>query len=143
MLELVLAEAEKKIGLVFAAIAAFAEDRTVFKMIDDGVVAGGDKVRPERPGLGAEVSKFEMFVAHHARIRRSTLTVFAGKIVDDNFFKVVCLVHNVVGDSQTMGHAAGIRYGRRSAAFVLCAGNAVLWPDFHRHADHFPSVALQ
>ena len=119
VLELILTKAEEEIRLVLAGVAAFAENGVVLVMVDDGVVSGGDEVRSERAGFCAEVAEFEVFVAHHARVRCAAFFVFAGKVVDDDLFKIVSLIDDIVGYAQLVGDTACIRYGRGAAAFVF------------------------
>ena len=69
--------------------------------------------------------------------------VLAGKIIDDKPLKLVGFVHNVVRHPQLVGHAARVRNGRRTAAFVLGAGNAVLRPDLHGYADDVKALLLE
>ena len=143
VLELILAEAEKEIRLVLARIAAFFKHRMVGVVLDDRVMPGGDEVGSEGLGLRAEFAEFQMLVAHHAGIRSPAEAVFAGEIVDDDFFEVIGFVHDIVGDAEFVGDPARIRDGGGTAAFVLGARDAVLRPHFHRHADDLPSVALK
>ena len=142
VLELILTKAEKEIRLVLAGVATFAEDGVVLVMVNDRVVSGGDEVGAERAGFCAEVAELEVFVAHYARVRCATFFVFAGEVIDDDFFEIVGLIDNIVGDAQLVGDAARIGDGRGAAAFVLSSGDAILRPDFHGHANNFPSVAL-
>ena len=143
VLKLILTKAKEEIRLVLAGVTAFAKDCVVLVMVNDRVVSGGDEVRSERAGLCAEVAEFEVLVAHHTRVRCAALFVFAGEVVDDDFFKIVSLIDDIMGDAQLVGNAACIRYGRGSAAFVFRPGDAILRPNFHGHADNLPSIALQ
>jgi hypothetical protein len=42
-----------------------------------------------------------------------------------------------------MSDRARVRHRLRAAAFVFRARNTILWPDFHRHTDHFISLLKQ
>ena len=111
VLELILTKAEKEIRLVLAGVAPFAEDGVVLVMVNDRVVSGGDEVRSERAGFCAEVAEFEVFVAHHTGVRRASLFVFAGKVIDDDFFEIVGLIDDIVRDAELVGDAARIGDG--------------------------------
>ena len=141
--ELLLAEAEKKIRLVFAVVAAFAQDAAVGVMFDNGVVAGGDVFRAEGGGLGPEVAELEQFVAHHAGIRGAAGAVFAGEIVDDEFLELVSFIHDVVRHAEFVRYTAGVGDGGGAAAFVLGPRNAVLRPDLHGHADDIVALLFE
>jgi hypothetical protein len=142
VLELVLAEAKEKIRLILSRIATFAKDRFGFQMINDGVVAGGDEVSAKRAGFRPEIAEFEVLIAHHAGIRSATKTILAGKIVDDDFFKVIGLIDDVVGNSKAVSDTASIGNGRGATAFVFRAGDAILRPNLHRDSDDVPAILL-
>jgi len=137
-----LAETKKKIRLIFSGIATFSKDGFGIQMINDGVVASGDKVGAERAGLRAKIAEFEVLIAHHAGIRSATKSILAGKIVDDDFFKVIGLINDVMGNAKAMSHAASIGNGRGATAFVFRAGDAILRPNLHRDSDDFPAILL-
>ena len=143
MPELLLAEAEEEVRLVLAPVAPLAQHHLIRVMLDDGVVARGDVIRPERAGLLPEVAKFQLLVAHHARVRRAPGAVFAGKVINDELFELIRLVHDVVRNPDPMSHTPGVRNGGGAAALVLGTRNTVLRPDLHGHADDFISLLLE
>jgi hypothetical protein len=83
-----------------------------------------------------------MFITHHAGIRSAAKAILAGKIIDNDFFEVVGFIDDIVRDSETVSHTTGIGYGRGTAALVFRAGDAILRPHLHRHADDFPAILL-
>ncbi len=78
-LSCLLAQAEEEIRLIFARVAALAQNGASPEMLNDRVVSGGDVVRSQGGGLAPQIAKFEQFVAHHAGIRRATGLVLARK----------------------------------------------------------------
>ena len=144
MKELLLAQGEEEIALVLARVAAFAEDgAAVCVTLDDGVVAGGDEGCAEAACLAPEVAEFEFLVAHHARVGRAPGLVLGGEVIDDLRLEIGGLLDDVMRDAEGMGDAAGIRDGGGAAAFILRAGDAVLRPDFHGHADDVVALLLE
>jgi hypothetical protein len=99
--------------------------------------------RAERAGLGQQVAELELFVAHHARVRRAAGAVFAGEIIDDHLLELVRLVDDVVGNAERVRDAARVGDGLRAAAFVLRARDAILRPDLHGHADDVVALLLE
>ena len=93
--------------------------------------------------LPPEVAELQLLIAHHARVRRAPRLVLAGEIMDDLLLELARFLHHVMRNAEGMGHAARIRDGRGSAALVLRAGDAVLRPDLHGHADHVVALLLE
>src|ERR1700730_5871127 len=91
-----LAQTEKKIGLVFAWIDAFAQNRAVFVMLDDRVMPGRDIIAAERLGFSPEIAELEFLIAHHTRIRRAAGLIFAREIIDDRALELLRFIDHVV-----------------------------------------------
>ena len=94
--QLRLTQTKEKIGLVFARIDAFAQNRPVAVMFDDGVMSGRDVIAAERFGFTPKIAELEFFVAHHTRIRRPTGLILAREIIDDRALELVRFIDNVV-----------------------------------------------
>jgi len=142
--QLLLPQAEEEIGLVLAFINGAQESGTAFSlMFDAGVMAGGDVGRAERAGLGQEIAKLELFVAHDTRVGGASGAVFAGEVIDDHFLKLIRLVDDIVGNAERVGDATRIGHGLGAAAFILSARDAILGPDLHGDADHIVALLLE
>ena len=102
-----------------------------------------DVIAAERCRFTPEIAELEFFIAHHARVRRPTGLVLAGEIINHDALELVGFINHVMRNTERMRHAARISDRLRTAAFVLRAGDAVLWPHFHRHADHVVALFAQ
>ena len=99
MAELRLAQAEEKIGLVFARIDAFAQEDAVAVMLDDGVMAGRNVIAAKRFSFAPEIAELEFLVAHDAGIRRPTRLIFSREIIDHRALKLVGFIDHVMGNA--------------------------------------------
>src|SRR6266480_2617242 len=97
--ELLLAQAEEKIGLVFARIDAFAQNRAIAVMLDNGVMARRDEIAAKRFGFAPEITELEFLVAHDAGIRRPTRLIFTREIIDHRALKLVGFIDHVMGNA--------------------------------------------
>ena len=111
--------------------------------LDDGVVAGGDEGGAEAACLAPEVAEFKFLVAHHAGVGGAPGLVLGGEVVDDLRLEIGGLLDDVMRDAEGMGDAAGVGDGGGAAAFILGAGDAVLGPDFHGHANDVVALLLE
>src|SRR3954452_19626128 len=102
-----------------------------------------DVIAAERRRFSPEIPELELFIAHYAWVRRPTGLVLAGEVINHDAFKLICFIDNVMRETERMRDAARIGYGLGTAAFVLRAGDAVLRPDLHRHADHVVALFPQ
>ena len=106
-------------------------------------MAGGDEVRAQLIGAVDEPAKFQVLVAHHARIGRAAGLVFVGEILDDVLLEFRRLVDQVIRHAQFVAHGARIGDGLRTAAFVLGAIHAILRPEFERDTDDVKALLQQ
>src|SRR5438046_4082351 len=112
-------------------------------MLDNRVMTRGDVIAAERCRFTPEIAELELFIAHHARIRRPTGLVLAGEIFNHEPLELVGFVDNIMRNAQRMRHAARICYCLGTATFVLRTGDTVLRPDFHSDADHVVALFAQ
>src|ERR1044071_5389539 len=98
-------------------------------MLNDRIMTSTDVIAAECPGFAPKTAELEFFVAHHARVRRPSGLVFAGEIINHQALELIGLVHNVVRNPERMRYAARVGDCLRSAAFVLCSRDTILWPD--------------
>ena len=141
--ELFLPQAEEKIALVLARIAALAKHRAARVLFDNGVVARGDALRAQRVRLVPEVAKLDLLVANDARVRRAPRAVFGGEVVDHRFLEIERFVDDIMRDAEGVGDGAGIGDRRGAAAGVFGLRDAILKPDLHRHADDIVALLFE
>src|SRR5256885_15746107 len=112
-------------------------------MFNDRVVSGRDIVTCEPLCFFPKISEFQFLVAHHTWIRRATSLVFAGKIIDHEFFELIRFIDHVMWDTESMGNSTRVRHSLWPAAFILRPRNTVLRPHFHRHPDDVVALLAQ
>src|SRR5678816_2786936 len=98
-------------------------------MLNDCIVPRSNVIAAECPGFAPEIAELELFVTHHARVRRPAGLVFAGEIINHDALELVGLVHHVVRNAERMRYAARIGDRLWTAAFVLRSRDAILRPD--------------
>src|SRR5881394_2092200 len=112
-------------------------------MFNDRVVPSRDVVAPKRFCFFPEISELQFFVAHHTRIWSATSLVFARKIIDHEFFELICFIDHVMRNTERMSNATRVRHGLWPATFVLRPGDAVLRPHLHRHPNDIVALLAQ
>src|SRR4029453_10577958 len=90
-----------------------------------------------------EIAELELFVAHHAWIRRSSGLVLTREVIDHQSLELIGLVDHVMWNPQRMSNCSCIGYCLRTATFVLRARDAILWPDFHGHTNDVVALLTQ
>ena len=103
----------------------------------------GDKIRAKLIRTVNEPSKFQILVAHHARIRRAAGFIFVGEVLDDVFLEFRRLVNEVIRDVKLVADGARVGDGLRAAALVLGAVHAILRPELERDADDLVALLQQ
>jgi hypothetical protein len=112
-------------------------------MLYGGIVARGYVGRAQGGRLVPEVAKLQLLVAHDTGVRCTPGLILIGKVIDYQPLEGHGFIDYVMGHSQRMGHATGIRDRLGAAALVLRAGHAILRPELHGDADDLPSLLLQ
>ena len=113
-----------------------------YNVFDDRVMAGRDVIAAERLRLLPEIAELQFLVAHHAWVRGSPSLV-CWKIIDHQPLKLIGFINHVMRNTEHVRHVARVSHGLRPATFVFRARNAVLRPDFHRHADDVVALLAQ
>ena len=106
-------------------------------------MAGGDVVRAELLRPVNQAAKFQILIAHHARIRRAARLVFVGEVLDDVLLEFRRFVNQVIGNAEGVADGAGVGDGLRSAAPILGAVDAVLRPELEGDADDLVALLQQ
>ena len=106
-------------------------------------MSGRNKIRTKLVRAVNQPAKFQILVAHHARIRRAAGLVFVGEILDDVLLEFRRLVNEVIRDVELVADGAGVGDGLRAAAFVLGAVHAILRPELERDADDLVALLEQ
>src|SRR6476620_10125346 len=75
--------------------------------------------------------------------RRATGLVFAGKIIDHEFFELIRFIDHVMRDVEHVRDATRIRHGLWPATFILGPRNTVLRPHFHRYPNDVIALLAQ
>src|SRR5205807_9441887 len=73
----------------------------------------------------------------------TTGLVFARKIIDHEFFELICFIDHVMRNTERMRNATRVRYGLWPATFVRRPRNAVLRPHLHRHSNDIVALLAQ
>ena len=102
-----------------------------------------DEIRAELIRAVNQSAKFQILIAHHARIRCAAGLVFIGEILDDVLLEFRRLVNEVIWDVELVTNRAGVGDGLRAAAFVLGAVHAILRPEFQCDADDLVALLQQ
>ncbi len=123
--KLILPQRKQEITLVLARVGAFLEQgaSAVGALFQARKMAGGNVIAAQLPRALEQGAELELLVAHDARIGRAPGPVFLGKISDHLFLEGVRLVDQIIGDTELVADAAGIRHRLRAAAFVFGSGN--------------------
>ena len=90
-------------------------------MLDNRVMTRRDVIAAERCSFTPEIAELELFIAHHARVRRPPGLVFAGEIINHDALELIGLINNIMRNTEGMRYAARIGDRLRPAAFVLRA----------------------
>ena len=112
-------------------------------MFNPREMAGGDVVRAELAGAINKPAKFQVLIAHHARIRRAAGLVFVGEVINDVLLKFRRLVNEVIRNVELVADGARVGDGLRAAALVLGAVHAILRPQLERDADDLVALFEQ
>ena len=88
-------------------------------MLNDRVMARGNIIAAQCPGLTPKIAKLQFFVAHHARVRRPAGLVFAGEIINHNTLELIGFINHVMRNAERMRYAARIGDRLWAAAFVF------------------------
>ena len=112
-------------------------------MFNDRVMTRRNVIAVERCGFTPEIAELELFVAHHARVRRAAGLVFAGEIINHDALELIGFINNVMRNPERMRYAARIGDRLRAATFVLCTRDTILRPNLHRHAHHVVALLAQ
>src|SRR5205809_7757580 len=99
-------------------------------MLDDRVMAGRDIVATQCRCFAPEIAELDLFVAHHAWIRRSAGLVLAREIIDTESLELIGFVNDLMRNAQRERNGTRISHRLRPPIFVLSAHNAILWPHF-------------
>ena len=65
-----------------------------------------DKIRAELVRAVNEPAKFQILIAHHARVRRASGLVFIGKILDDVLLKIRRFIHEIIRHTELVADRA-------------------------------------
>ena len=85
---------------------------------------GGHVLRPDAVGIVEQPAELQPGIADDARVGRAAGRILANEVIDDAC-ELLLEVHRVEGDTEHVGHAAGVgRVGGRAAALLAKRGNA-------------------
>ena len=143
--QLILPEREQKITLILPRIFAALEQqtRTIRTFFHARKMSCRNKIRAELIRAVNEPTKFQILIAHHARVRRAAGLVFIGEILDDVFLKIRRFVHEIIWHVELVADRTRVGDGLRTAAFVLGAVHAILRPEFERDTDDVVALLNQ
>jgi len=142
--ELMLAQREKEITLVFALVATpFPEDASLFGPFQPREMAGGDELGSKLVSPFNQAPELEVLVAHHTRVGCAPGSIFVGKIPYHLFLELGRLVHEVIGNAELVAHGPRVAYRLWPAAFVLRARDTVLRPKLESDTDHIVALFQQ
>ena len=143
--ELVLLEGKEKVALIFVQVAASFEQHAVPGLVgfDPSVVPRGHFPGAEFLAALDERAEFELLIAHHTGIWRSSGAILGCEILNDLLLKVLSLIHQIEWDAESVGYAAGIHHGLWATALVFGTGEAILRPQFERDAYDIVALFLQ
>jgi hypothetical protein len=135
-----LIESVQEIALVLAGIAALEQVLAPVAFLAPDVVAGGDKIGPQPPGMVQEGPELDFGVAQDVRIGRPTAAVLIQKIAEHPVLVLGGEVDLVQRDAQCFAH--------RPCVVQILGGGAVasiegFLPVLHEHAMHVVALLDQ
>ena len=109
---LILIQTGQKIGLILGSIFGLAQQIPAgfFVLANPGIVPGYHIVTAQNPGPIQQSLELQVPVAVNTGVGGQTGLVAADKFLYDFLFKSFLEIKDVVGNSQPVGHAAGILY---------------------------------
>src|SRR5882724_2742948 len=143
--QLFLPQREQEIALVFARVTSALEQRAsaIRTFLQPREMAGGDVLCAELVGALNEPSKFQILIAHDARIGSAAGLVFVGKVLNDFRLEFRRFVDEIIRDAKLITDRARIGNCLRPATFVFGPRNAILWPELEGNAHNIVTLLEQ
>ena len=131
--QLDLAQLVQEVALVLAPVHRAQQAETVSVVVDAGVVAGGDGIRPQFPRRVEEILELDLAVAQHVRVGRAAGGVFVEEMAEH---PVPVLLREVAEADRNAERPAD---RHRVAAIVLGAAfpGSVVGPVLHEQSGDF------
>ena len=144
--QLALGQIVKGIGLIFGCGHGITDRKpSVWQLRNPGIMSGRNVFRSQAQAFGKKRFPFHIPVAGDTRVRRSSLTIFFDKIIDNIFLKFFFEIHYIIRDIQPLRHSSCVIHRTEPAAasvFFLDLFRFIL-PNLHGNADNVISLFFQ